>query len=155
MLLALFLIALVGVSLTAAAILDSTQARIERESQLLFVGDQYRRAIREYYFMSPGSPHYPPSIQDLLKDPRYPNVVRHLREAYADPLTGRPFGLIPDPVGQGIQGVFSEAPGEPLKIDGFTVDDGKFKGATRYADWRFEFVPSVGVPSNAQGISGR
>lgn len=155
MVFALFLVALVGVSLTAAVILGSTQARIEKESQLLFLGDQYRRAIREYYYMSPGSPHYPPNIQDLLKDPRYPNVVRHLRDVYPDPMTGKPFELIRDPASQGIQGVFSGASGEPLKVDGFAIDDGKFKGATRYADWRFEFVPSVGLLGNGQGLWGR
>ena len=151
LMLALFLLGLVAVSLAAAVLLENTQSRREKEMQLLFVGDQYRRAIREYYLMSPGKPVLPTSVNDLLQDRRYPNVVRHLREAYVDPLSGKPLELIRDPFSQGIEGIASRAPGEPLKQDGFTPEDSSFKKSVSYSDWRFVFEPidtsDAGLPT--------
>ena len=118
------------------------------------MGDQYRRAVEDYYLRSPGPPHFPPNLQDLLQDPRFPNVVRHLREAYPDPVTGKPFELIRDPIDQGITGVYSGAPGEPLKAEGFPETDRNFTGVTSYADWRFEFVPNAPPAAKHSAASG-
>ncbi|MCL5061183.1 MAG: type II secretion system GspH family protein, partial [Candidatus Thermoplasmatota archaeon] len=45
---ALMLIALIGMGLAAAGTLWRTDSRRAREAELLFVGDQYRQAIRSY-----------------------------------------------------------------------------------------------------------
>jgi len=140
----LIAVAVLAVAMTAAQLLWSTEAREQRETQLLVVGDAYRRAIESYYFAIPGHPAYPQRVADLLADPRFPQVVRHLRQAYRDPLTGETLDRIHDPVSGGIMGVYSKAPGVPLKIANFPRQDAAFDGATSYAQWRFEFAPLDG-----------
>ena len=139
-LLVLMLIALIGMGLAAAGTLWRTESQRDREADLLFIGDQYRQAIRSYYELDPVQPRLPQSIDDLLEDNRRPNIVRHLRRAYRDPLTGGAFALIRQPNAKDIIGVYSPAPGQPFKTDGFSSKDAAFKGAKSYAEWRFVFV---------------
>ena len=135
----LMLIALIGMGLAAAGTLWHTDAQRARETELLFIGAQYRQAIRSYYALDPAQPRLPQSIDDLLKDNRRPGIVRHLRRAYRDPLTGGEFALIRAPDTQGIVGVVSQATGRPFKIAGFLPEDETFSGAASYAEWRFVF----------------
>ncbi len=144
-LLVLMLIALIGMGLAAAGTLWRTESQRGHEADLLFVGDQYRQAIRSYYELDPVQPRLPQTIDDLLEDNRRPNIVRHLRRAYRDPLTGGEFALIRDPETKGIVGVYSPAPGEPFKIEGFSMKDEAFKDAKSYAEWRFVFSPASPV----------
>lgn len=141
LLFALMLVGILAVGMTGAELVWSTEAKEQREVQLLDVGAQYRQAIRRYFFAVPGHPAYPQSVRDLLRDPRFPQMVRHLRQAYPDPMTGKPLQLIRDPVSHGIVGVYSAAPGQPLKVGGFPLDDAGFTGAKSYAQWRFVFEP--------------
>jgi len=135
----LMLIALIGMGLAAAGTLWDTDARRAREAELLFVGAQYRQAIRSYYELDPAQPRLPQSIDELLEDNRRPDIVRHLRRAYRDPLTGGELTLIRAPDSQGIVGVFSQATGRPFKLAGFLPEDEAFSGAASYANWRFVF----------------
>lgn len=137
----LMLIALIGIGLAGAGTLWSTESLRTREAELLFVGDQYRRAIRSYYELDPAHPSLPQTIEELLEDRRQQRVVRHLRRAYRDPLTGNPLALIRMADTQNIVGVYSLATGQPFKTAGFPSEDTAFSEATQYADWRFEFVP--------------
>ncbi len=139
----LMLIALIGMGLAAAGTLWHTESQREREADLLFIGDQYRQAIRSYYELDPAQPRLPQSLDDLLEDNRRPNVVRHLRRAWRDPLTGRPFVLIREPGTQGIAGVYSPASGHPFKNVGFAAKDEAFKDAKSYAEWRFVYSPAL------------
>ena len=149
----LMLIALVGMGLAMAGTLWHTESQRARETELLFIGDQYRQAIRSYYELDPAQPRLPQSIDDLLEDNRRPNIVRHLRRAYRDPFTGGPLALIREPDSHGIVGVYSQAPGHPFKTAGFSSKDEAFKGAKSYAGWRFVVVlPSraVATPASPQ-----
>ena len=137
----LMLIVLIGMGLAAAGTLWRTDAQRAREAELLFIGSQYRQAIRSYYEFDPAQPRLPQSIDDLLQDNRRPNILRHLRRAYRDPLTGGELALIRAPDTQGIAGVYSLATGSPFKIAGFLPEDAAFKDASTYADWRFVFTP--------------
>ena len=148
---ALMLIALVGLGLGAAGTVWRTDAQRMRETELLFVGDQYRRAIRSYYELDPAQPRLPRSIDDLLEDNRRPGVVRHLRRAWRDPLTGGELELIHAPGTQDIVGVTSGAPGHPLRTAGFAAEDEAFAGATSYAGWRFVFTPPAKPADRPQG----
>ena len=146
-LLVLMLIALIGMGLAAAGTLWRTDAQRARETELLFIGGQYRQAIRSYYALDPAQPRLPQSIDDLLEDNRRPGVVRHLRRAYRDPLTGGELVPIRAPDTQGIVGVMSQATGRPLKIAGFPPENEAFSNAASYADWRFVFSLPATTPS--------
>jgi type II secretory pathway pseudopilin PulG len=125
----LMLIALIGLGLSAAGTVWRTDAQRAREAELLFVGNQYRQAIRSYYELNPAQPRLPQSISDLLQDDRRPDIVRHLRRAYRDPLTHSEFELIRSPDGQGIIGVYSPATGRPFKTAGFLGENEAFTGS--------------------------
>ena len=128
-----------------------TSARREKEVELLFIGNQYRRAIGLYYLSTPGVVKaYPRQIEDLLKDPRQPGTVRHLRKLYPDPITGKPFVVIKGADG-GVQGVASPSDDAPLKVAGFRVRDATFEAAQKYSDWKFIHTPpAVAAPATAK-----
>ena len=139
-------LALSGIALMAAVDVWTIARQREREQELLFVGDQYRQAIRRYYYAAPsGTPRMlPASIAALLEDDRYPVPVRHLRRPYPDPVTGNAeWGVLRD--GDRITGVYSLSEAPPLKLAGFAPAYESFAGQTRYRDWVFAFaVPRRG-----------
>lgn len=123
----------------------STVAQRQREDELLFIGEQFRQAISHYYEQSPGGARqYPPTLDALLQDPRVPFVRRYLRRIYADPFTGKAeWGLIRAP-DEGIAGVYSLAPGKPLRRDNFSQQYSAFRQADSYADWKFVYQLASG-----------
>jgi type II secretory pathway pseudopilin PulG len=145
---------LIAVALAAAVLgvvgsLWSTDAKREREVELLFVGDQFRRAIGSYYEQAPaGQPHrFPARLEDLVQDRRWPTVRRHLRKIYLDPITGtRDWGLV-RAADNTIIGVHSTSDAVPLKRANFDDEYDRFADARTYRDWRFIFTQ--------QGKSGR
>ena len=142
----LFLVAAIGVGLAAVGTVWHTAVKRERESELLFVGEQYRRAIQSYYDASPGAKRYPRSLEELLLDPRFPNVRRHLRRIYRDPMTGgTQWEIVSTPDGA-ILGVHSSSRDKPLKSAGFAPQLAAFAQAETYTDWVFAFVPAQGEP---------
>lgn len=139
-----FLLALALVGLGAVVAMDvwSTTRQHEREQQLLFVGHQYRAAIRDYYLAGPpgAGRALPTSLEMLLDDDRFPVPVHHLRRLYADPITGSTdWGLLM--VGDRIMGVYSKSEAQPLKQKGFAPADTAFEDQTTYQAWVFAFVP--------------
>ena len=140
---ALILVAVVGISLNVAGQCWSTKMKREKEKELLFYGDKIRQAIESYNTAKPDgkTPQYPGSLKDLLKDPRYPKVRRHLRKIYKDPMTSEgEWGYVLAPKG-GIKGVFSKSKDTPLKTGLFPSPYEDFEKAETYADWKFVFVP--------------
>lgn len=112
-----------------------------REDDLLYTGNLYRSAIRQYALSTPvGGKRYPEKLDDLLRDPRYPVVRRYLRRLYPDPMTGASFGVVPSPEG-GIMGVRSESGKGPVKRAGFQQEQTGFAEARSYRDWEFTFAP--------------
>lgn len=134
----LVLVALMTVALAAAGEMWQTAARRDKEQELLFVGDQFRRAIGQFYAHSPGrARRYPLTLEELLKDPRYPVTRRYLRKVYADPMTGKAnWGLIKGPGGE-ILGVHSVSEEKPLKKAHFRLADKAFEGKSKYTEWVF------------------
>lgn len=148
----LALLVLAGLVALVGAQVWATTLQREREAELLFVGDQYRRAIDSYWHASPAPVKtLPTSIEQLLADDRFPRPVRHLRRAYVDPVTGRPFALIK--LGNGIVGVHSTDRSAPLKRSGFPPRYLDFEQAAGYDQWRFVFAaprrPGAGTPTAA------
>jgi type II secretory pathway pseudopilin PulG len=134
----LILVATLGAVGAAFGELTSHAAQRERETELLFVGNEYRKAIASYYERTPGAiTRYPRTLEDLLEDRRFPVPVRHLRRLYRDPITGgADWGLVKSPDGF-IMGVHSLSQEPPIKSGGFAYRDRAFNGAGTYADWQF------------------
>lgn len=140
---ALIVVVVSGIALIGASEYWSTITKREREQELLFRGDRIRKAIGSYYEAAPaGRPHtYPGTLQDLLKDPRFMKLVRHLRKVYPDPMTkDGTWGLVLA-AGGGIKGVFSKSTEKPLKVGGFPAEYQAFERAKRYSDWKFTYNP--------------
>ena len=144
----LMLIGLVGLGLAAAGTLWRTEAQREREAELLFIGAQYRQAIKSYYELDPNQPRLPQSIDDLLEDHRRAEPVRHLRRAWRDPFGGE-WQWIPSQDKHGIVGLHSTSTLAPFRTSGFSPPFEGFSTAGSYADWRFVFdapVQATGTP---------
>ena len=142
---ALIVVVVSGIALTAASQYWSNIAKREREKELLFRGDQIRRAIASYYNGAPaGQPHaYPGTLKDLLKDPRFLEIHRHLRKFYRDPMTREGIWGLVLAEGGGVKGIFSKSTEKPLKIGGFPTEYQSFEKAKTYSDWKFIYNPQT------------
>jgi type II secretory pathway pseudopilin PulG len=176
-------IIIIGISLGAAGKYWRNVMLREREEELIFRGEQYRKAIDAYYSYGKA---FPPSIDDLLKDPRSAAGRRHLRQQYKDPITGEDFEAIKDPGTRRIIGVRSTSDKEPLKQANFpplvlvpisagtysikvvlpprapkSIDeDNTVSDKTKYNDWLFYTsilqMPQTNIPGQIPGqISGQ
>jgi type II secretory pathway pseudopilin PulG len=131
-------VVLIGLMLTAASRVWSVSEQRERETQLLFAGDSIRMAIAAYF----ASGHqYPPSLHDLLGDPRSPTPKRYLRRLYRDPMTGDADWTLLLAPGGGIMGVASSSKLTPVKRTGFSQIDISFDNTDCYCSWQFVFEP--------------
>ncbi|MFM0202896.1 type II secretion system protein [Paraburkholderia fungorum] len=112
-----------------------------READLLYTGNLYRDAIRQYWQSTPiGAKPYPEKLDDLLRDPRYPVIRRYMRRLYPDPITGKGFVPILAPDG-GVMGVRSASSRKPVKVAGFKGDQAAFAAAQSYQQWAFSYAP--------------
>jgi type II secretory pathway pseudopilin PulG len=137
----LFAIAFMGLGLAVTGEVWHTALTRDREMQLLYAGNQYRRAIERYYLSGPRQ--FPRALEDLLKDPRKPGTERYLRKLYFDPLTGKSeWGIVKAPDG-GIMGVYSLSEDSPKKVANFAFANREFEGATKYSDWKFLYSPGT------------
>jgi type II secretory pathway pseudopilin PulG len=135
------LLAIGGVATLQFTESAATVRQRELEAELLWVGQQYRQALESYYRATPGPvKHLPVSLEELLRDSRFPQPVRHLRRLYPDPMQPEvPWGALRR--GGQIVGVYSQSDGAPLRRTGFAAGLESFEGASQYSDWRFMFVP--------------
>ena len=140
----LFAIAFMGLGLALTGEVWRTALTRDREVELLYAGNQYRRAIERYYLSGPKQ--FPGALEDLLKDPRKPGTERYLRKLYPDPLTGKSeWGLVKGP-GDVIMGVYSLSEDSPKKVANFGFANREFEGAAKYSDWKFLYNPAAQVP---------
>jgi type II secretory pathway pseudopilin PulG len=148
----LFAVMLAGVMLAGAGQMWQTVAQREKELDLLFVGDQFRRAIESYHDSSQGgaASRYPESLEQLLKDERGPTIRRHIRKIFIDPMTNsHDWGLIEQQDG-GITGVYSLSTGVPIKRANFPEDYSAFEKAKNYQDWKFAHSVSMAGEEDPQ-----
>lgn len=138
----LTMISIVGAMAAAAATAGSAMQRRAAEEELLFIGSQFQAAFKTYYESTPpGSRPYPLQLKDLLRDPRSPAPRRHLRQLFADPLTGKSdWGTVEAP-GGGIMGVYSLATETPIRLANFDSAFALFEGKTKYPEWIFTYQP--------------
>lgn len=161
----LITLAIIAIASTATIQLGSVVQRRVAEEELLAIGMEFRAALISYANATPpGQPRSPKALQDLLKDPRYPNIRRHLRRLYADPITGKEeWGIVSALDGSGgIAGVHSLSERKPVKVGNFGSAFLGFEDAVSYQDWKFVAqshgnpTPNhspAGIPSNPPGLS--
>lgn len=133
-------VAIVGLVGAATLKVGSLLQRAAAEEELLEIGAAFSAALDSYAAATPrGATPYPPSIKELLKDPRFPGVRRHLRKVFVDPLTGKAeWGI--EYLGDGDVGIVafhSLSNAQPLKIANF---DSRFRGLDgkeKISQWRF------------------
>ena len=147
----LILIAVVGLTTSTTVTLGRLAQRRAAEQALLETGSTIQRAVESYIRATPsGQPMYPNSLEDLLRDPRFPGIRRHLRSAYADPMTGNSsWGIIASPTGNGLMGVYSLSVDPPIKKAQFESYLIGFDGAQSYGQWRFVVDNRAGAFANA------
>ena len=138
----LILTMVAGYALGAVGTKYSEARKREREQELLKVGDTIRKAIGNYYNQTPGEvKHYPPNLETLLRDDRFPNPKRYLRKLYIDPVTQREgWGIVEAPSG-GVMGVYSLSAARPYKSKNFSLIYQHFENKKYYGEWYFVYVP--------------
>lgn len=139
-------VAVLALGASAALQLSAQSGRRHAEQSLLYVGGEFERALYSYAGVPVAAvtagagalaARGPRTLEELLKDPRVPGVKRHLRQLYADPMTGKSeWGVVRDPAGF-IIGVYSRAEGQPIKQLGFDARHAHFEEAPNYAKWVF------------------
>jgi type II secretory pathway pseudopilin PulG len=137
-----------SVAATASQMWKSLEIR-EKERELLFAGNQFRQAIKDYYETSQDqAERFPLRLEDLTRDPRYPSTRRYLRKIHVDPITGTTdWGLVRAAGGQ-ILGVYSRSKDAPRKRTRFRMEDRQFEGKASYSEWVF-MVQLGSVPASA------
>ncbi len=141
----LILLAVIGVATSATVALGVVVQRRSAEEALLDIGREFQMALQSYASATPaGQSPYPASLHDLLEDPRVPGIHRHLRQVYADPLTGRAeWGLVQAQTQPGIAAITSLSNQQPVKQNNFDADFIGFEHRHTYADWQFKVNPAT------------
>lgn len=119
--------------------MDALQRQREQEQYLLAIGREFQAALRRYHeILSPAGEHeYPERLEDLVSDTRFHGQLRrHLRKIHHDPMTGLATWGFQLEAGR-IVGVYSLSTKQPIKQDGFDVEEDRFKGANSYREWIF------------------
>lgn len=92
---ALFSVVLAGVAIAGAGQMWQVKSQRDKEAELMFIGEEFRKAIMSYHN---ANKQYPSTLEDLLKDSRSVNIKRHLRKIYTDPMTNSTdWGLVDEP----------------------------------------------------------
>lgn len=135
------LIVLFFLSLAATATLqvNSLMAQRAAEDELIDIGLQFKAALRSYANASlPHMNTYPSSLDELVKDTRFPVLKRHLRKVPIDPMIKQArWGLVHAKDG-GIVGIFSLSEKKAIKVASFPEDLSKLEGTAFYREWIFD-----------------
>jgi type II secretory pathway pseudopilin PulG len=135
----IILLAILALVAAAGLKMGTLLQRAAAEEELLEIGAQFSEALRSYAAATPpGKPTQPPTLQDLLKDPRFPNPRRHLRKIFVDPVTGKAeWGVIWLGDKIGVLGVYSLSEARPLKIANFDIRFLNMENREKISDWKF------------------
>ncbi|MCU6498904.1 type II secretion system protein [Rugamonas sp. A1-17] len=153
----LILLAIIGLVTATALKLGSVVQRSRAEMELLDIGAAFSDALKSYADATPaGMPPQPPSLKELLKDPRFPGTRRHLRKLFVDPMTGKAeWGIqyLGDKVG--VLAVYSLSDAKPVKVGNFPARYTGFEGKAHISDWKFSMALAGAVPTEMTGPSPR
>lgn len=143
----LAIIALVGAALLR---IDTLEQRAQAERDLLEIGAAFSAALDSYAAATPsGALPHPPTLQELLRDPRSPTPRRHLRKIFVDPTTGKPEWGVVYLAGadQGVVAIHSLSDAAPLKIANFDARFSGLEGKTQLSQWLFSASREQQAPS--------
>ncbi len=141
----LWWVAISGVMLAALGTQWKLEATRQREAELVFRGGQIQAALAAYQANTPaGQPNLPLTLTELLDDQRQGQARHHLRRAWADPVTSRPWGLLRTQDGR-IRGVHSESRRPPLTAP---------EGVQTYREWLFDVAEIAPPPAEGASSAG-
>ncbi len=146
-------LAIVAIALGATAEVWTQTRQREKEEELLFAGNQIRQAITRFYLLSPpAARRFPMTLDELVEDLRSPDKpLHHLRQRYAEPMTGSAdWGEVRLPSGQ-LVGVYSRSNAPPLKLTGFALRDKDLQDRAQYSEWIFRSALPSANPVLAAG----
>jgi type II secretory pathway pseudopilin PulG len=158
----IILLAILALVAAAGLKMGTLLQRAAAEEELLEIGAQFSEALRSYAAATPpGKPTQPPTLQDLLKDPRFPNPRRHLRKIFVDPVTGKAeWGVIWLGDKIGVLGVYSLSDARPLKIANFDIRFLNMENREKISDWKFlmaggegALTPQMTAPNSMIGVA--
>jgi type II secretory pathway pseudopilin PulG len=133
------LVMVIGMVGAATLKIGALMQRTAAENELLETGAAFSEALRSYAAATPqGQPQQPPTLQELLKDPRFPGVRRHLRKIFIDPMTGKAeWGIVYLGDKKGVIGVYSLSTAKPFKVGNFDARFVNFENKQKISEWRF------------------
>ncbi len=145
-LLLLFVLAITGAGLAALGERWLIVAQRERETELLFRGAQFSRALADYRDATPqGQPAAPEQLDELLVDLRATPPRHHLRRLFTDPFSGRTdWELLRDEKGR-IQGLASRSRQPALRRLALPLKPGADPRSPTVGDW--VFLPGPAGPN--------
>ena len=133
-------VAIIGMVGAATLKIGSLLQRAAAEEELLEIGAAFGAALQSYAAATPRGtpPQPPPTLQELLKDPRFPGVRRHLRKIFVDPMTGKAeWGIVYLGDQKGVVAIYSLSTAKPLKIANFDSRFQNFENKEKISDWKF------------------
>jgi type II secretory pathway pseudopilin PulG len=150
-------VAIIGLVAVCSVRLGALLQRRAAEQQLLEIGAEFADALQSYADATPpGKRAQPDTLEELVRDPRFPTPRRHLRRIYLDPLTGRAeWGLLQLDTAPGIVGVYSLAPGRAIKRAQFPAQFSEFNGKLSYRDWEFSADLSRAARARLERLRGQ
>ena len=158
----LFIVMIMGIMLGMMGETWSMIMRRDREEELLFRGKQIKDAINRFATAAGPTGAATTTVTPLgdlrflyEADPRFLERRRYLRKNYLDPITGKEWQVIKDPI-KGITGVVSSSEQEPLKQANFPEEFKDFEKKKKYKEWQFVNRPPqvAGQQGNRPAVSG-
>nr|WP_307766644.1 type II secretion system protein [Duganella aquatilis] len=149
------MVAIIGMVTASTLKMGAVIQRGRAEQQLLDIGAAYSDALQSYADATPaGMPTQPRSLLELLRDPRFPGVRRHLRRIYVDPMTGgTEWGIVYLGDHVGVLAVYSLSDAKPVKIGNFPPRFAMLAGRQKISEWRFTAAGKTGASGSATPVS--
>jgi len=144
----IILVAMIGLVAATTVRVGVTLQRAQAERDLLHIGEQFSNALKSYADATPaGQPRQPATLKELLKDPRFPGIRRHLRKIFVDPMTGKAeWGILYLADNKGVLGIYSLSAAKPIKISNFPARFQAFNGKQKISEWVFTFDGQEPLP---------
>jgi type II secretory pathway pseudopilin PulG len=153
----IILVAVIGLVAASTLKMGALLQRARAEQELLNIGAEFSDALQSYANATPaGQPPQPPSLKELLKDPRFPGVRRHLRKLFVDPMTGSAeWGVVYLADKVGVIAVYSLSDAKAIKLSNFPSRYQVFEGKSLVSDWRFTMTGKAATAGPADSAAPR